>query len=168
MTDDPCLMWDPGWKPQRVWLHLDWIEDGCIRTLAGMSILTALRSEPFGDGYYASHMLLAIARIRRARKAGKVEDAICGAIELGEMLAEQTAYTDIRWALGERRLRVRGNAVRAAWGTPEERKAKKDRVRALFRDAMNGGAKTQEQAYHIVADEIGTTPRTVRRIITGH
>jgi hypothetical protein len=65
--DDLGLVSDPGWKPQDLRLRLDWIEDGCIRSLAGMSIITALRSEPFGDAYYAAHMLLSIARIRRAQ-----------------------------------------------------------------------------------------------------
>jgi hypothetical protein len=132
-----------------------------------MSIITALRSEPFGDAYYAAHMLLSIARIRRARKAGNMEDAICGAIEFGELLAEETAYTDIRWSLGERRLKVRGNAARATWGSPAERRAKREQVLDLFCEVMNGSANTQEQAYDMVAKKVGATARTVRRIVTG-
>jgi hypothetical protein len=168
MTNEPGLVSDPGWKPHNLWLRLDCVEDNCIRDLRGMSILAALRSEPFEDAYYAAHMLLAIARIRRSRKAGKGDDAICGAIELGELLAEECAYSDIRWHLGERRLKVRGNAATATWGRPEVRRAKKERVLTLFCEIMNGGAKTQEQAYHIVGAKVGASARTIRRIVTGN
>jgi hypothetical protein len=37
----------------------------------------------------------------------------------------------------------------------------------LFCEVMNDGAKTQKQAYGIVAKKVGSTPRTVRRIVTG-
>jgi hypothetical protein len=115
--DDLGLVSDPGWKPDDLRLHLDWMEDDCIKDLNGMSLIEALKSEPFSRTYHCGYMLITIARIRRSRKAGNIDDAICGAIELGTLLAEEAAYTDIRWKLGERRYKVRGNAAKATWGT---------------------------------------------------
>jgi hypothetical protein len=161
------LVEDPGWDIDTLWSDLDFLEDDCIDTLGGMSLLRALRSQKFSPAYYAAHMLRAIARIRTARKLYLIDEAICAAIEYGDLLAEQCALWDARWALGERRLKVRGNAALATHGTPEERKKRKERVRTLFSEAMNGGARTYDHAYGIVAKKIGCSPRTVRRIVTG-
>jgi hypothetical protein len=168
MTDGPGLVIDPGWTPAHLWSSLDFIEDNCIRDLKGVSLLTALRSERFERAYYAAHMLLTIARIRRSRKAKNLDEALCGAIELGEMLSEECAHSDVRWRLGTDRLKVRGNSALATWGSPEARRARKEDVLGLFCEAMNSGAVTQEQAYDIVGRNVGKSSRTVRRIVTGN
>jgi hypothetical protein len=161
------LVEDPRWDTDRLWGDLDFLEDDCIDTLGGMSLLAALRAKEFSPAYYAAHMLRAIARIRTARKLYLIDEAICAAIEYGDLLAEQCAYWDARWALGERRLKVRGNAALATHGTPEERKKRKERVLGLFNDAMCNGAQTYDHAYTIVAEKVGCSPRTVRRVVTG-
>ena len=168
MTDAPAILTDPGWAPARLWFYLDYIEDNCIRDLNGVSLIVALKSEPFKRPYYAAHYLLTIARIRRARKAGNLDEALCGAIELGELLAQEDAYSDLRWHLGEDRLKVRGNSALAAWGSPEARRARKEHVLGLFCEAMNSGAITQEHAYDIVGRKVGKSARTIRRIVTGN
>jgi len=168
MTDAPALLTDPGWAPEHLLFYLDLLEDWSIRDLNGVSLIVALKSEPFERLYYAAHFLLTIARIRRARKAGNIDEALCGAIELGKLLAEETAYSDLRWQLGEHRLRIRGNSALATWGTPEARRAKREHIVSLFCDAMNSGAVTQEHAYDIVARKVGKSPRTIRRIVTGN
>jgi hypothetical protein len=163
----PAVMTDPGWQSRDLWRSLDYLEDNAIEGLDGISIMAAALGTPFSQEYFAAYILLAIARIRRAHRAANISEAICGAIELGEVLSDQTAQYDVRWQLGERRLKVRGNSATATHGSWAERRAKQKHVVELFNDAMDAGAVTQEQAYDIVARKVGKSARTIRRIITG-
>jgi hypothetical protein len=124
--------------------------------------------EPFSYEDYASGCLVLIKEIEQLWASGEVKAAIDVGIALGQLISECEICTSRLWRLGVHRIGEGILAAQATWGTPDERAAKKQRLLDLFKEAMSNGAKSQEEAYRIVAKKGGTSPRTIRRIVTGH
>src|SRR5262249_22024943 len=94
----PGLVFEPNHTAEKLWENLDWLEDDCIHDLGGFPpSIVLLVANPLSRQHYAAHMLLAITRIRRSFKSQDFDGALCGALDLGKILAEETMYADQRW-----------------------------------------------------------------------
>jgi hypothetical protein len=117
---------------------------------------------------YTAGCLALIEAIKQLYAWGEVKAAIGVGIALGQLLSEREIIPSRIWRSGVRHHIAGRSAAQATWGTPFERAARKQRLLDLFEEAMSNGAKSQEEAYRIAAKKGGASPRSIRRIVTGH
>ena len=86
------------------------------------------------------------------------------AMQLGSLITQATMHK--HWEHG---LSIHLGGLKGAehWGSPAERRRKKNEIRQLYNDERSKW-RSNEEAYRAVARQAKVSPRTVRRIITGH